>query len=299
MLAGIILAFFFRYNFEGAHIVLRPRDFLIAVVSLCLIASSNYVLNGIMDAASDRHHPVKKFRPIPSGQVSLETAAIEWILLGALGLSLALFLNRPYFFASAGLLVMGLIYNIPPLRSKDYPYVDVLSESVNNPLRLFLGWFIVLPHVLPPISLVVAYWMVGAFFMASKRFAEYRSIASPDIASAYRHSFHHYTEHRLLLSMFFYASATAFLLGIFITHFRPELIVTVPLLAGFFSYYLSITLKIDSTAQNPEKIYKERGLMWYLAICVVAFVVLLFVRVPIIGRIFNLTAPTTIQLWRL
>ena len=59
------------------------------------------------------------------------------------------------------------------------PYVDVLSESVNNPLRLLLGWFVVTPDVVPPVSLLVAYWMVGAFFMASKRFAEYRSIGDP------------------------------------------------------------------------------------------------------------------------
>lgn len=299
MLAGIVLAFFFQYNFEGGHIAIHFRDFIVAVVSLCLIASSNYVLNGILDAATDRHHPVKKHRPIPSGQVSCVAATGEWFLLGALGLALALSLNRPYFFASAGLLVMGLVYNVPPFRSKDYPYVDVLSESINNPLRLFLGWFIVLPHVLPPVSLVVAYWMVGAFFMASKRFAEYRAIASREVAGAYRHSFRHYTEHRLLLSMFFYASATAFFLGVFITHYRPELLVTVPLLAGFFTYYLSVTMKIDSTAQNPEKIYRERGLMWYLALCVAVFVLLLFVSIPLIGRVFNLETPKTFELWQL
>jgi hypothetical protein len=37
---------------------------------------------------------------------------------------------------------MGCIYNIPPIRSKDVPYIDVLSESINNPLRMLAGWFI-------------------------------------------------------------------------------------------------------------------------------------------------------------
>ena len=36
--------------------------------------------------------------------------------------------------------VMGCIYNIPPVRSKDLPYLDVLSEAVNNPLRMLAGW---------------------------------------------------------------------------------------------------------------------------------------------------------------
>ncbi len=31
---------------------------------------------------------------------------------------------------------MGLVHNVPPVRSKELPYIDVLSESVNNPIRL-------------------------------------------------------------------------------------------------------------------------------------------------------------------
>ena len=38
---------------------------------------------------------------------------------------------------------MGCVYNIPPVRSKDLPYVDVLSEAINNPIRMLAGWFIV------------------------------------------------------------------------------------------------------------------------------------------------------------
>ena len=32
---------------------------------------------------------------------------------------------------------MGTLYNIPPIRMKDMPYADVLSESINNPIRIF------------------------------------------------------------------------------------------------------------------------------------------------------------------
>ena len=78
---------------------------------------------------------------------------------------------------------MGLAYNLPPIRTKELPYLDVLSESVNNPLRLFLGWFALIGDKFPPLSLTLAYWMVGAFFMATKRFAEYRHIDDPDTAA--------------------------------------------------------------------------------------------------------------------
>ena len=45
--------------------------------------------------------------------------------------------------ALLALWVMGCVYNIPPVRSKDLPYVDVLSEAINNPIRMLAGWFIV------------------------------------------------------------------------------------------------------------------------------------------------------------
>ena len=110
---------------------------------------------------------------------------------------------------------MGCIYNIPPIRSKDKPYFDVLSESVNNPIRLMLGWYATGITILPPVSLLLAYWMVGAFFMAIKRLAEYRMINSPTVSAAYRQSFAYYNEERLLQSIIYYATA----FGLFFRHF--------------------------------------------------------------------------------
>src|SRR3546814_7969196 len=70
----------------------------------------------------------------------------------------------------------GLAYNVPPLRTKDVPYLDVLSESVNNPLRLAIGWAMIDPGSLPPVSIIIAYWFGGAFLMGTKRLSEYREI---------------------------------------------------------------------------------------------------------------------------
>ena len=176
MLAGVLLACFYHPDLPRHAAAWRIAW---AVAATCLIASTNYVLNEILDAPTDRHHPTKRARPIPSGAVSLPVAWAEWLALGAAGLAMAHALGRPFFLAGLALLVMGLIYNIPPVRSKDLPYVDVLTESINNPIRLLLGWFAVTAAEFPPVSLLIAYWMVGAYFMATKRFAEYRFLADP------------------------------------------------------------------------------------------------------------------------
>src|SRR3546814_14017148 len=68
----------------------------------------------------------------------------------------------------------GLAYNVPPLRTKDVPYLDVLSESVNNPLRLAIGWAMIDPGSLPPVSIIIAHWFGGAFLMVTNRLSEYR-----------------------------------------------------------------------------------------------------------------------------
>ncbi len=67
----------------------------------------------------------------------------QWIVLMLAGLALAATISRDFLFSALGLWLMGCIYNIPPVRSKDLPYIDVLSESVNNPLRFLLGWYMI------------------------------------------------------------------------------------------------------------------------------------------------------------
>ena len=217
--------------------------------------------------------------------------------MGTVGLLLAASINVSFLLAAAALLVMGLVYNVPPIRSKELPYLDVVSESVNNPIRLLLGWFTVSASQLPPMSLILAYWLVGAFFMASKRFAEYRQIGNKQVAAAYRHSFAYYDDQRLLVSMFFYACGAALFLGVFIIRYHLELILCVPLLAGFFSAYMKVALKDNSAVQNPERLYRETGLMLYLAVTVGVFVALMFVSIPAMYEVFNVSASRVPALW--
>lgn len=294
MLLGVLLACFYHPDVLGWSMLVHLGW---AFVATCLIASSNYVINEILDAPRDRSHPVKRHRPIPSGRVWLPAAYAEWIALGILGLALAAAINRPFFYSALFLLIMGAIYNIPPVRTKEYPYVDVLSESINNPIRLLLGWFALVPTQFPPVSLLIAYWMIGAFFMASKRFAEYRSIGDRETAGAYRSSFRWYDETKLLISMFFYTTCFALFLGVFIIRYHLELILIFPLIAGFVCYYLHVAFKPDSPAQNPERLYRERGLMAYLVVCVVAFLALMFVEIPVLYTLFNVESSTVAPLW--
>jgi 4-hydroxybenzoate polyprenyltransferase len=264
----------------------------LGLASVCLVASSNYVINEVLDAKHDMLHPFKSRRPVVSGLVSIPLAYVQWIALMIAGVGLG-FLVGPAFGATALLLwVMGCLYNIPPIRTKDVVYLDVLTESVNNPLRMLAGWFIAGTGLVPPASLLVSYWMIGCFFMALKRYAEYRDIADPARAAAYRRSFAHYSEEGLLISAMFYGSAAMLFLGAFVMRYKLEVILAFPLVALVMAVYLFLAFKPDSAVQRPEGLYREPLLMAAVVACTVAIGVLLFTHIPVLHTIFSPTLPT-------
>lgn len=263
---------------------------VLCLISVCLIASANYTINEWLDAEFDRHHPIKKSRASVAGQVSRNLVYLQYAVLSISGIALAYAASVSAMYTMVFLLVMGIIYNVPPIRSKDRAYLDVLSESVNNPIRFMLGWFAVVDGVLPPSSILLAYWMGGAFLMGAKRLSEYRFIDDADRAGLYRRSFRFYNEERLLLSTVFYALMSAFFFGVFLIKYRIELLLVSPALALLFAWYLQIALKPRSTAQAPEKLYKEKGFVLFLAFLCFFIGLLLFVDLPWLDFLVEYTA---------
>lgn len=272
-----------------------PLRTVTGLLSVCLVASSNYTLNEVMDAPFDRSHPVKRTRPVPSGQVSVPLAYVQWIVLMLAGVGLGLLLGLPFAISALALWIMGCVYNIPPVRSKDLPYIDVLSEAVNNPLRMVAGWYIAGTLAIPPASLLLSYWMIGCYFMAMKRYAEYRMIDDPLRAAAYRRSFAFYTEDRLMVAIMFYGTAAMLFLGAFIMRYKLELILSFPFVALVMAVYLSLAFKPNSAVQRPEGLYREPTLMTAVIACTVIMALLILSHIPIVHRIFSPTAPTMVE----
>ena len=274
ILPGVVLAvLMIKPGFSTAYI----WNFILGFFSTCFIASANYVINEWLDAEFDKFHPTKKNRPVVSENMKFSLVMLEYAICIIIGIALALPINRPFLIVEIWLLVMGVIYNVKPMRSKDIPYLDVLSESINNMIRLLIGWFIIDSQFQPPSSILIGYWFAGAFLMATKRFAEYRMIGDPERAGLYRKSFKHYTENSLLVSTFFYAMTATFFIGIFMVKYRIEYLLAMPLVFGLFCFYLWISFKPDSAVQKPEKLYREKKLLIYIAFMCVVLVILSFV----------------------
>jgi decaprenyl-phosphate phosphoribosyltransferase len=257
----------------------------LGLIAVFMVASSNYVLNELLDAPFDRQHPSKCERPAACGKINVPVAYAQWLICGVGGFLVALAVSKPVFLSVLALWIMGCLYNIPPVRMKDIPYVDVLAESVNNPIRFCVGWYIVTSAVIPQASLLLAYWMLGAYFMALKRFSEYRQIGRRS-AIRYRRSFEFYTEQALLTSVVFYAASAMLFFGAFIMRYRMEMVLAFPFVALLMAVYFNLSFVEDSPVQNPEKLYREPRLMALLAVCCIVLVVTSFVRLPWLARMF-------------
>ncbi|WP_338832386.1 UbiA family prenyltransferase [Bradyrhizobium sp. 27S5] len=248
----------------------------------------HYVINEWFDRDFDRHHPTKSQRSAVQSAMDGKIIGIEWLVLVALGLVCAAASGRLMLLATGIFALQGIVYNVPPLRSKDKAYFDVISESVNNPLRLLIGWAMIDPTSLPPGSVILCYWFGGAFLMAAKRLSEYREIAAShgrELLARYRASFADYSEVSLTASCLSYSLFSVFFLSVFLVKYRIEYILAMPLVVMLFTTYFSMSTSPGSSAQKPEKLYGERGLMLIVLALVAVFLVASFVDMPFLARL--------------
>ncbi len=270
-----------------AWMTYKPQDIghnicsiVVAFLATFLIASSNYTINELVDAEQDKRHPARYCRPVPSGKIVPFGGYTQWFLLALAGLTLAWFQNTPFFLTELLFFIIGIIYNVKPIRTKDMVYIDVLSESLNNPIRFSLGWFAMNSDGIPPGALIMAFWMIGAFFMSVKRIAELRYINNPETAAAYRKTFLYYNQERLISCAVFYAAVFGIFTGIFLINYREELILALPFIGGFLAVYMHEGFKKDSVTRCPERLYKQIFLMGYLFLTMLIIIGCLTVRLP-------------------
>jgi 4-hydroxybenzoate polyprenyltransferase len=105
-----------------------------------MIASAIYVLNDIVDASTDRLHPVKKLRPIASGNLTTGTAGVAVAVLVPLTLGLAVLVHSGFAIVLAVYFVLNVIYSYV---LKKAVIVDVMTIAASFVLRIVAGAVII------------------------------------------------------------------------------------------------------------------------------------------------------------
>lgn len=128
--------FFGGELFQGQSFVYA----LVAAVAFCLMASSIYCLNDIVDAEADRRHPQKFTRPIAACLISVPRA---YLIMGCLSLSSLAFtmaLPPKQCASTATVLIFYFLLNVAySLWLKHFAVVDVCIVAFGFVLRVLAG----------------------------------------------------------------------------------------------------------------------------------------------------------------
>jgi len=182
---------------------------------------------------------------------------------------------------------------VRPLRLKDRAFLDVIAESFNNPIRLWLGFYaLVDTRYITPLSIVLAWWFFGALLMTGKRYAEFRFIADADLSGRYRRSFQTYTESTLIMAMIAYANLFCFATGIAMAVYEPlnNLVFAFPLIVAVVLVYFRHAMNPASAALEPEKLMQNP---WVIVGTLLTWImILLLLATPEnLARKFHLLGP--------
>lgn len=109
---------------------------LAAVASFCLLASSMYLLNDLVDIEHDRRHPTKRLRPIATGDVTPRAALVLMSLLALISLGLALLLPVRFLVAWIAYLLLTTAYSFA---LKKVVVLDVVLLSSLYTVRVVAG----------------------------------------------------------------------------------------------------------------------------------------------------------------
>jgi decaprenyl-phosphate phosphoribosyltransferase len=144
-----------------------------AFVIFCAAASGVYLINDVLDVAEDRRHPVKRLRPIATGEVPRSVALVVSAALMTVALASAVAI-RPMLGAVIAVYI-GVQVSYA-LSLKHEPVLDLAAVASGFLLRAIAG------GVATGIALSQWFLLVAAFgslfMVAGKRYSEIRSVGS-------------------------------------------------------------------------------------------------------------------------
>jgi decaprenyl-phosphate phosphoribosyltransferase len=136
-------------------------------VAYCLLASSNYIINDILDSESDRKHPFKKFRPVASGALPVPLALATSLIFVSIGLYISITLGWTFFLLA--LIFVSLQYSYS-LFLKKISVIDILTITTGYIIRVYAGEAATGLHI--SVWLALAALSLSLFLAIGKRRAE-------------------------------------------------------------------------------------------------------------------------------
>ena len=232
VLAGLVFA---EKVFSPPHVF----DALLAFLAFCLLSGAVYAFNDVLDVEEDRKHPLKRLRPVASGEVPVPAAVVFSLLILGAGLALCFYVNVGV--GAAGLAYLALQAVYTPLL-KHLAILDVMSISAGFVIRALAG----VAAVNSPISpwLIVCTGLLTLFLGFSKRRHELATLG--DGAVVHRKNLRDYSVPMLdeMMNIMISATIIAYTLYTFTVYERQDeifMMASIPFVVyGVFRYMLLV-----------------------------------------------------------
>lgn len=218
----------------------------------CLLSSAVYLINDLVDIEQDRQHPVKRNRPLASGQLHKSVAVIAAILIITLCVPAAFALNTAFGVISLVYLGLMVVYSF---YLKNHVIVDVMTIAAGFVLRVAGGVVLVNVERFSP-WLYICMTLLALFLGFSKRRHELALLA--ENANNHRAILDQYSLQFLDEMINVVASSTVIAYSLY-TFFAPNvpanhtMMLTIPfVLYGIFRYLYLIHIKQEGG--SPEEL---------------------------------------------
>ncbi|MEP6593583.1 MAG: decaprenyl-phosphate phosphoribosyltransferase [Acidobacteriota bacterium] len=268
----IFAALMFGQRLQDVRAVLYA---VAAFAVFCILSGVVYLLNDVADRETDRSHPVKRSRPIASGDLPVATALAAAAVLGAAALAAGFWLRPAFGLVGALYLALLSLYSGP---LKHVVIIDVLTIAIGFVLRAAAGAIV--------IGVPISHWLLfltillALFLALSKRRHELVLLA--DGATSHRPILEEYTPYLLDQMIAVVTASTLVAYAIYtvspetVEKFHTQMLgLTLPFpLYGIFRY-LYLVHQREGGGSPAEMLLNDRPLLlcvalWALAVgCII------------------------------
>jgi 4-hydroxybenzoate polyprenyltransferase len=265
--------------FDGQLFV--PGAFIRVTISfflLCLVASTIYIINDIVDIESDRQHPRKKFRALPSGQLPMRLAITAAIILPLFSLGAATLYSPQYTVVLISYFVLHVLYSF---LLKNIVIIDIMAITAGFVLRVAAGVVVVQVANFSP-WLYACSGLLALFLAIGKRRQELIMLA--ENAQNVRVTYKHYNL-PLLDDMLRLVTTSTFIAYLLYTIEAPTImvantntaLVTVPfVLYALFRYLFLIHVRGEGGAPD-ELLLRDMPLLASILLWGLTFIIILYI----------------------
>lgn len=234
-----------------------------ASLVFCIASSMIYVINDILDREWDRRHPLKQFRPIAAGEISVGRAVAIAGVLCLSGAVLAIGFPTAFGLTVLGYVVLNLVYSA---WLKHMVILDVFCIALSFALRVVGGSAAIDVHPSPWVLLCTM--GLALFLAAAKRRQELALMASG--AGETRQILAEYAPGFLDKLMLLSVNLVVVCYPLFALAVRPDLAWGIPfVLYGIFRYYFIVEQK--GMGESPtDALFQDRPLL----LCVLSWILL-------------------------